>query len=40
MSKERDTLMAARIDGGLEKGRGRGHRVNPEKVKEMDIEKN
>jgi hypothetical protein len=37
MSKERDTFMAARIDGGL---RGRGHRVDPEKAKEIDIEKN
>jgi hypothetical protein len=40
MSKERDTLMAARIDGGVEEGRGRGHQVDPEKTKEMDMEKN
>jgi hypothetical protein len=40
MSKERDTLMAARINGGLEEGRRRGHQVNSKKAKEMDIEKN
>jgi hypothetical protein len=40
MSKEQDTSIVARIDGGLEEERGRGHRVNPEKVKEIDIEKN
>jgi hypothetical protein len=32
--------MAARIDGGLEEERGRGHQVNPKKVKEIDIKKN
>jgi hypothetical protein len=40
MSKEQDTPMAARINGGPEEGRGRGYRVDPEKAKEMDIEKN
>jgi hypothetical protein len=40
MSKEQDTPMAARIDGGLKEGQGRGHQVNPKKVKKMDIEKN
>jgi hypothetical protein len=40
MLKERDTLIAARIDGGLEEGRGREHRVDPKKVKDIDIEKN
>jgi hypothetical protein len=40
MSKEQDTPIAARINGGLEEGRGRGHQVNPEKAKEMDIKKN
>jgi hypothetical protein len=40
MSKERDTLIAARIDGGVEEGRRREHLINPKKVKEMDIKKN
>jgi hypothetical protein len=32
--------MAARINGGVEEGRRRGHLINPKKVKEMNIEKN
>jgi hypothetical protein len=40
MSKERDTLIVARINGDVEEGRGRGHLINPEKAKKMDIEKN
>jgi hypothetical protein len=32
--------MVARIDGGVEEGRGRGHLINPKKAKEMDIKKN
>jgi hypothetical protein len=40
MSKEQDTPMVARIDDSPKEGRGRGHRVDPKKAKEMDIEKN
>jgi hypothetical protein len=40
MSKEQDTPIVAGIDGGPKEGRGREHRVDPEKVKEMNIEKN
>jgi hypothetical protein len=32
--------MVARIDGGVKEGRGRGHLIDPKKVKEMDMEKN
>jgi hypothetical protein len=40
MSKERDTLIVARINSGVEEERGRGHLINPKKAKEMNIEKN